>query len=310
MDGFRDRLNRGSSDRGSYDRYDRGSRRSSYGAPAPQPGVSVDEIAQIVEESNEKQLGVINDFFEDAKDDRFESEKQILSAIDDLIAAVNNKESQASDNTDYDSQAEGDSNTTEEILRLVTSNADLLAQFAEEQLPMLVRGSNATLSQIREKLEIQEELIRSISDDASRNAMMAQNTAQSGAASEEVMSAVSANQAVLNALRSEVAEVREEVIRTADRISAKADEDNTPLDDEDVLTKAKAEEWYKALDETIHGDCVKVYRNVQKLLEEQNSGVDAAVKKGVGGIKVLTILNTVLIVLNLAAVIAKILGFI
>ena len=310
MDGFRDRLNRGSSDRGSYDRYDRGSRRSSYGAPAPQPGVSVDEIAQIVEESNEKQLGVINDFFEDAKDDRFESEKQILSAIDDLIAAVNNKESQASDNTDYDSQAEGDSNTTEEILRLVTSNADLLAQFAEEQLPMLVRGSNATLSQIREKLEIQEELIRSISDDASRNAMMAQNSAQSGAASEEVMSAVSANQAVLNALRSEVAEVREEVIRTADRISAKADEDNTPLDDEDVLTKAKAEEWYKALDETIHGDCVKVYRNVQKLLEEQNSGVDAAVKKGVGGIKVLTILNTVLIVLNLAAVIAKILGFI
>ena len=310
MDGFRDRLNRGSSDRGSYDRYDRGSRRSSYGAPAPQPGVSVDEIAQIVEESNEKQLGVINDFFEDAKDDRFESEKQILSAIDDLIAAVNNKESQASDNTDYDSQAEGDSNTTEEILRLVTSNADLLAQFAEEQLPMLVRGSNATLSQIREKLEIQEELIRSISDDASRNAMMAQNSAQSGVASEEVMSAVSANQAVLNALRSEVAEVREEVIRTADRISAKADEDNTPLDDEDVLTKAKAEEWYKALDETIHGDCVKVYRNVQKLLEEQNSGVDAAVKKGVGGIKVLTILNTVLIVLNLAAVIAKILGFI
>lgn len=310
MDGFRDRLNRGSSDRGSYDRYDRGSRRSSYGAPAPQPGVSVDEIAQIVEESNEKQLGVINDFFEDAKDDRFESEKQILSAIDDLIAAVNNKESQASDNTDYDSQAEGDSNTTEEILRLVTSNADLLAQFAEEQLPMLVRGSNATLSQIREKLEIQEELIRSISDDVSRNAMMAQNSAQSGAASEEVMSAVSANQAVLNALRSEVAEVREEVIRTADRISAKADEDNTPLDDEDVLTKAKAEEWYKALDETIHGDCVKVYRNVQKLLEEQNSVVDAAVKKGVGGIKVLTILNTVLIVLNLAAVIAKILGFI
>lgn len=314
MDGFRDRLNRGASDRGSYDRYDRSSRRSSYGAAAPS-SVSSDEIAQIVDESNGKQLEVINDLFEDAKDDRFESEKQILAAIDDLIAAVNSKEEkeeiQEIPVVEADESEEEANAKTEEILSIVASNADLLAQFAEEQLPMLVRGNSSILNQIREALDEQDEIIRRLSEDVARNSQMA-DIPSSNSGNEEVLSATAANNALLNAIRSDVAGIQAEIRSTTDRLSAKADEENAPLDDEDVLTKTKAEEMYKNLDETIHSDCVKVYRNVQKLMEEKGVGADdsADLKKSIGGLKVLTIVNLLLLILNLVALLASVFGII
>ena len=311
MDGFRDRMGRGTSERSTYDRHERSARRSSYSAPAA--SVSIDEIAQLLDESNGKQLDVINDLFEDAKDDRLESENQILAAIDDLIATVNSKETAAAETAPVEEEsdtAEEENAVAEEILRTVNSNADLLAQFAEEQLPMLVRGNSSILNQIREALAEQEDSLRRISEEVARSSSAPQESYSSNSGNEEILSAASTNNALLNALRSDVASIQAEIRSQAERMSAKADEEGTPLDDEDVLTKAKAEEWYKSLDETIHADCVKVYRNVQKLMEEQNSGVDGAVKKSIGGLRVLAIINLLLLVLNLVAVLANVLGFI
>lgn len=315
MDGFRDRMNRGTSERGGYDRYERAPRRSSYAA-APQPGVSADEIAQLLDESNGKQLDVINDLFEDAKDDRFESEKQILNAIDDLIAVVNAKETVVDDVKDEELGVEEEKEDfsaenkalSEEILRVANSNADLLAQFAEEQLPMLIRGNSSILNQIREILAEQEDSIKRLSEDVIRDSQpQAPVTVSSN--NEEILQAASTNNALLNALRSEVAGIQAEMRSQADRMAANASDD-TPLDSEDVLTKAKAEEWYKSLDETIHADCVKVYRNVQKLMEEKGSGSDDEVKKSIGGLKVIVIINLLLLLLNLVATVASILGII
>ena len=98
MDGFRERMGRGSSDRfdrsDRFDdsRYDRGSRRSSYGSPmqgGPMGGpqgmsASIDEIAQIVDESNAKQLNVMGDMAEDTKDYIYSSEQKIKSSIEAL----------------------------------------------------------------------------------------------------------------------------------------------------------------------------------------------------------------------------------
>ena len=315
MDGFRDRMNRGASERGSYDRYDRGRGRSSFGGGSSS-GVSADEIAQLLDESNGKQLDVINELFEDAKDDRFESEKQIIAAIDDLISAVNSKESsddsQAVQPVDdiFEEKDDDSKAVREEILRIATSNADLLAQFAEEQLPMLVRGNSSILNQIRESLAEQEELIRKLSDDVSRNSYSAMESTSSSTGNEEILSAATTNNALLNALRSDVAGIQAEIRGQAERMSAKADEENAPLDDEDVLTKTKAEEMYKNLDETIHNDCVKVYRNVQKLMEEKGVGSDDTLSKSIGGLKGLAIINLILLLLNLVATVAKILGII
>lgn len=310
MDGFRDRLNRGTQERGTYDRYERTSRRGMY-SQGSQSGPSIDEIAQLVDESNGKQLEVINDLFEDAKDDRFESEKQILAAIDELIETVNREEVKEDDDSRYEVRNEDDGLYTElkasseEILRTVNANSDLLQQFAEEQLPMLIRGNSSILNQIREALSDQEDMIKKISDEIERTSEnnVGVNTSNGN---EEVLNVASTNNALLNALRSDVAGIQAEIRNTTDRLSKKADEENSPLDDEDVLTKSKAEDMYKKLDETIHNDCVKVYRNVQKLMEEQNAGADDSIKKSIGGLRLLSIINLILLLLNLLALLAKI----
>lgn len=309
MDGFRDRLNRGTQERGSYDRYERSSRRSMYSQGA-QGGPSIEEIAQLVDESNGKQLEVINDLFEDAKDDRFESEKQILAAIDELIETVNKEELKDVNSSSYEDDNSSSSYSelkasSEEILRTVNSNSDLLQQFAEEQLPMLIRGNSSILNQIREALSDQEDMIKKISDEVERTS---ENTvsANTSNGNEEVLNVASTNNALLNALRSDVAGIQAEIRNTTDRLSQKADEENAPLDDEDVLTKTKAEDMYKKLDETIHNDCVKVYRNVQKLMEEQNAGADDSVKKSIGGLRILSLINLLLLILNLLALLANI----
>lgn len=309
MDGFRDRLNRGTQERGSYDRYERSSRRSMY-SQGVQGGPSIDEIAQLVDESNGKQLEVINDLFEDAKDDRFESEKQILAAIDELIETVNKEELKDVNSSSYEDDNSSSSYSelkasSEEILRTVNSNSDLLQQFAEEQLPMLIRGNSSILNQIREALSDQEDMIKKISDEVERTS---ENTvsANTSNGNEEVLNVASTNNALLNALRSDVAGIQAEIRNTTDRLSQKADEENAPLDDEDVLTKTKAEDMYKKLDETIHNDCVKVYRNVQKLMEEQNAGADDSVKKSIGGLRILSLINLLLLILNLLALLANI----
>ena len=310
MDGFRDRLNRGTQERGTYDRYERTSRRGMY-SQGSQSGPSIDEIAQLVDESNGKQLEVINDLFEDAKDDRFESEKQILAAIDELIETVNREEAKEDDDSRYEVRNEDDGLYTElkasseEILRTVNSNSDLLQQFAEEQLPMLIRGNSSILNQIREALSDQEDMIKKISDEIERTSEnnVGVNTSNGN---EEVLNVASTNNALLNALRSDVAGIQAEIRNTTDRLSKKADVENSPLDEEDILTKTKAEDMYKKLDETIHNDCVKVYRNVQKLMEEQNAGADDSIKKSIGGLRLLSIINLILLLLNLLALLAKI----
>ena len=310
MDGFRDRLNRGTQERGTYDRYERTSRRGMY-SQGSQSGPSINEIAQLVDESNGKQLEVINDLFEDAKDDRFESEKQILAAIDELIETVNREEAKEDDDSRYEVRNEDDGLYTElkasseEILRTVNSNSDLLQQFAEEQLPMLIRGNSSILNQIREALSDQEDMIKKISDEIERTSEnnVGVNTSNGN---EEVLNVASTNNALLNALRSDVAGIQAEIRNTTDRLSKKADEENSPLDEEDILTKTKAEDMYKKLDETIHNDCVKVYRNVQKLMEEQNAGADDSIKKSIGGLRLLSIINLILLLLNLLALLAKI----
>jgi len=334
MDGFRDRMNRGGSERGSYDRYDRSARRStSYGAPAAS-SVSTEDIMQVVDDSNAKQLEVIGDFFEDAKDDRYESEKQILSALDDMMAAISEieksqaelkeevlaEETKAAEVAEtaplydpYETSAEDEAKDekADEILRAVNSNADLLAQFAEEQLPMLVRGNSSILNQIRETVDEQDEAIQRILEEvrisAANNAQAVPTEAPS-TSNAEVMDAAAANNALLNAIRSDIAGIQSEIRTTTDRISANADANNEPLDSEDTFTKREADELFKNIEESVHGECVKVYRNITKLLEEQKSTEPDALKKGLTSVKIFVLINILIGLLNLAVLFANIFG--
>ncbi|MDO4965628.1 MAG: hypothetical protein Q4E51_02880 [Lachnospiraceae bacterium] len=313
MDGFRDRMGRGSSDR--YDRYDesrydraeRGSRRSSYGASPV--GLSAEEVNQIIDDSNAKQLDVISDFFEDAKDDLFETEKQLMNAIDSLQDKLNAEEKEESAAV-ISSDAEETNETQEAILREVRENSDLLAQFAEEQLPMLVRGNSSMLSQINESLEEKGDLLREIlnatNNQSSQFSMPVMPATDSN--SEEVLQTVINNNTLLNSLRAEVAGIQGE-LRDVTAKQQMPEDDNGPLDVVPV-TKEEMNALYGEMEEHVHKECVKVYKNVQAALETQNATVAETVKAGGGGTKILLAFNLVLLILNLAVTIAHVLDFI
>ena len=308
MDGFRDRMGRGASDR--YDRYDdsrydrseRGSRRSSY-AGSPQ-GASSDEIANLIDDSNAKQLEVISDLFEDAKDDRFESEKQILRAIDELSASIESKSLDAA-MPNVEAVSEADNVINEEILRNVKENGDILQQLAEEQISMLIRGNSSIINQMNESIEDSKEILKEILTNT--NNAPAQSVSPIMAASdnsEEVLRTVVNNNTLLNALRSEVAGIQSGLMDNNN-----AEDNNGPLD-ANPITKEEMDVVKGDLEEHVHKECVKVYKNVQAALETQNANVEETVKRGTSGIKIIVIINLVLTLVNLLIAIASMLGYI
>ena len=311
MDGFRDRMGRGSSDR--YDRYDdsryerseRSGRRSSYAGSSS--GASSDEIANLVSESNAQQLEVIRDFFEDAKDDRFESEKQIIRAINDLSQTVE-KNAKESDMPAVAATAEADNVINEEILRSVKENGDLLQQFAEEQVAMLIRGNSSILNQLNESVLDNKDLLKEILTNTNNAPAVGAISPIMPASdnSEEILRTVVNNNTLLNTLRSEVAGIQGGLMN----VQAPNEPDtNAPLDGT-ALTKEELDMVSGELQEHVHKECVKVYKNVQAALEAQNASVGETVKGATGGIKAIVIINLVLTLLNVLIAVANMLDFI
>lgn len=344
MDGFRDRLGRGASDRGMREdrfdrsdrldrsdrfdegRFDRGSRRSSYGSQQmgsmSEPSVSVDEIARVIEDSNANQLNIISDMNEDTKDFIYSANQKVQESIEMALKSAGSS-SGDSEKLDaikktLDSVAESISNPApvqvvndqsqdngvqDEILRTVRDNSDLLTQFAEEQVSMLIRGNSSMLSQISESLEEKGELIRELiaksnSDAQQINPVM---PLPDTGANEEVLQTVVNNNTLLNALRAEVAGIQSEMRDSA--MKAQADAENGPLDATPV-TKEEIDLLYRDMEEHVHKECVKVYKNVQAALEAQNASVGESVKKGTGGLKFLIIFNLILTVVNILLAVA------
>lgn len=343
MDGFRDRLGRGASDRGMREdrfdrsdrldrsdrfdesRFDRGSRRSSYGSSQQmgsmsEPSVTADEIARIIDDSNANQLNIITDINEETKDFIYSANQKVQNSIDMILRSVDGT---SSDNDKLDaikktldsvaecvsnpvsSQVTNDQDNNEaqdEILRTVRDNSDLLTQFAEEQIPMLIRGNSSMLSQISESLEEKGELIRELlmkSNSESQQINPVMPLPDSGA-NEEVLQTVVNNNTLLNALRAEVAGLQSEMRDSAVRSQA---DDNGPLDATPV-TKEEIDLLYRDMEDHVHKECVKVYKNVQAALEAQNASVSDSVKKGTGGLKFLIIFNLILTVVNILLAVA------
>ena len=314
MDGFRDRMGRGSSDR--YDRYDesrydrpeRGGRRGSSSYAGSAGGASSDEIASLIDESNAKQLEVISDFFEDAKDDRFESEKQIIRALSDLSAVVEKSAKESSEMPAVAPTAAADSVINEEILKYVKENSDLLQQFAEEQIAMLIRGNSSVINQMNESIEYNKDLLKEILTNTN-NAPVASAVSPIMPVSdnsEEILRTVANNNTLLNTLRSEVAGIQSDLMDA--KTPAAAADSSSPLD-ANPITKEEMDIINGELQEHVHKECVKVYKNVQAALETQNANVEETVKKGTGGLKVFVILNLVLTLLNVLIAVANMLDF-
>ena len=146
MDSFRDRFNgrdRMGSDRGGRDRYDRQERdydRSDREYDRPERddmgdramrrgsqsygegGAGLDEIANVIEKSNSKQLEVFADCIDDVKDEVYASEKEIMKALDQIASGSSARSMRGQEAT----VARMDPAAKEEILRAVAGNTELL----------------------------------------------------------------------------------------------------------------------------------------------------------------------------------------
>lgn len=250
----RDRMGseRASRERYDYDRLDRPeraergemgermNRRSSYAAE----GIQIDDVANVVEESNAKQLEMFADCIEDVKDEVFASEKEIMKAIDRVAGSVNTVgRNQRSMEAPAPVQPAFDPAMKQEILNAIFGNTDLL-------------------NSIREMLEKKEE----------------------------------------------PAPVSEAPIEEAP-VEAEEEKPEEKQPEEDPIRKALAE-YFNNMEDHVHKENVKCYRNVQAALTEQGTQIVEQNKKSLGFLKAFAIVNLMLAVINITLLACFIFGII
>ena len=197
--------------------------------------VNIDQIKEVVTDSNSDQLDAIQDLFYDERVDREASGKELLRAVDNNQKLLNKNFRLLSDMKDDLDSDEGldfrelSEANKEEILKAVFSNGDLLRQVLE-------------------------------------------------------------NTDLLKTLKEELIDKRV--------VEEKEKEDNT-------FDKASAEKAFIDLEDHVHTENVKCYRNVQAAMEEMDEKSYGRLKKGLDTIKGLLITAVVLGAANLIFIICQ-----
>ena len=304
MDGFRERLSgrydrsgmRGSGydrmgeDRYEGERYERAPRRG-------QEGISTEAINEAVSEaiakSNREQLDVIADFFDEAKADRMESERAIIDALSHTKETTVVKEAPApvENVAPIAVVDEQNAETLARIERISGQNAEALNDSNE----MLVRN----VDMLRNSAEKIDEIRNAIGSLASSSqAMNSQNLSiDISAEKDEIITAVGDNRAILNM-------IRQDVLNGFSRNNEEEQEAPVvPLSAED------ADKYYKELEDHVHKECVKCYRNVQQALTEQNEQANAGVTKSVSSVRVMALVAMIFSIIGVLLQVLNIIGF-
>ncbi len=249
MDGFRERLSgrfersseRGGLDRSSADRYERSQRSTAAGSL---DGSGIKVVTEVIDKSNTKQLEIISDFFDEAKDERAAIGKELLQALDE--------------------------------------NTEILDKNAE-----MIRHHTELLNDIRVDLS---EQVRTPAQ-APVHVPSVDSTAK-----EEIMQAVLGNTTLLNMVRQEIAASREVLAE--------------PSAEEPSLNMEAIDTYFKNMEDHVHKENVKCYRNVQAVVTEQSAQTVEQTKKSLGTLKVFTIISIVLSIVNIGLLAAYIFGVI
>ncbi len=234
MDGFRERLSgrfersseRGSLDRSNADRYERSPRSAS----GSLDGSGVKLVTEVIDKSNTKQLEIISEFFDEAKDERVVIEKEVLQALDENASLLNE-------------------------IRIDLSEQMRVPAPAPVQAPSV-----------------------------------------DSTAKEEIMQAVLGNTALLNMVRQEIAASKEVPVELAAK---------EPSFDMEALGN-----YFKNMEDHVHKENVKCYRNVQAVVTEESAQATGQTKKNMGSIKILSIISIVLSIVNIGLLTAYIFGVI
>ena len=306
MDGFRDRLNsrydrsgiRGAGyDRMSDDRYesDRGDRYERSPRRGASDGINHeaigDAVSEAVNKSNREQLDVIADFFDEAKADRMESERAIIDAISHGLGEASPAPVSA-----HEAPIVVDEQNTEtlaRIERIVGQNAESLNESSEmlERNVDSLRSNSEILNEIRnsigELISSSEDMKREV---ASRAASPMQDlTVDFSSEKDEIIGAVGDNRAILNMIRQDV----------LNGFAKNEPEEDEAADKVVPLSQEAADNYYKELEEHVHKECVKCYRNVQSALTEQNGEANKGLEKSVSGMRIMVLITMLVSIINL-----------
>jgi len=302
MDGFRERMAgraERNSEYGSSDRYDRSSRRTASAYQQPE-GVKLEEIIGAIDQSNAKQLEIIADYFDDEKADRESSEKELIRAMDDLIRTVEDKTKRPANNVIETpvlrSNSNFDSSVKEELINAIKGNGALINTMRQEMHAAFEEQA------IRENQAYQQ---REAKDQAEREARARRDQLEREAR-EEREKAEREARATRDQLEREAREARER----AEKVAMEEVYEEAPQANSETLAELKAalDEVYKNLEDHVHKENVRCYRNVQAALTEQNTSISNTVKSNVAFVKIFSIITMVISLMNLVLIIARILG--
>ena len=325
MDGFRERLSgrydrsgmRGSGydrmqgeDRYESDRFERSPRR---GAEGVSPEAVSEAVNDVITRANREQLNVIADFFDEAKADRMESERAIIDALSKQPASPAASPAPAAPIAVVD---EANAETLSRIERIVGQNAESLNE-SSEMLSRNVdslRSNSEVLSEIRNAMgtllasseemknsssALRESVSRSLSEISGRAAApspLQDLTIDFSSEKDEIIGAVGDNRAILNMIRQDV------LNGFAKKESEEGEEKSAPLSADDAAN------YYRELEEHVHKECVKCYRNVQSALTEQAAEANGGIEKSVSGMRIMVLLSLIFSILGFGAGVAVLLG--
>ncbi len=334
MDGFRERLSgrydrsgmRGSGydrnpdDRYESDRYERAPRR---GAEVSQEAIN-EVVSDAITRANKEQLNIIADFFDEAKADRMESERAIIEALshnmNEAVASNRDKNepapAPAEPATPIAVVDEANAETLARIERIVGQNAESLNESSEmlERNVDSLRTSSEILGQIKSRIDelaassedlksssegLRESVrasFQEISARAAAPAPMQELTVDFTSEKDEIIGAVGDNRAILNMIRQDV------LNGFAKKESDDGEDKIVPLSAED------AGSYYKELEEHVHKECVKCYKNVQAALTEQSAEANKGLAGSISGMRIMVLISLLLGVISVALQVCNILG--
>ena len=308
MDGFRERLS------GRYDRsairgsgYDRAPSDDRYESDrferAPRRGASdglsheavTEAVTEAVGKSNREQLDVIADFFDEAKADRMESERAIIDALSHEIneiagkiqhsAPVAQAPAPAAPATPIAVVDEQNAETLARIERIVGQNAEALNESSEVLTRNVdsLRSNGEMLSEIRNTMSQIISSNEEIKNLSRAPQPMQDLTVDFSDEKNEIISAVGDNRAILNMIRQDV----------LNGFARKSEEDEAEEDRVIPLSADDAGRYYKELEEHVHKECVKCYRNVQSALTEQTQEANGGIEKSVSGLRIMVLMSLI-----------------
>ena len=309
MDGFRERLSgrydrsgmRGSGydrmqgeDRYESDRFERAPRRGAEGIS--QEAVS-EAVNDVITKANRDQLNVIADFFDEAKADRMESERAIIDALSKQPAQAAAPTTAPA--TPIAVVDEANAETLARIERIVGQNAESLNENSEILTRNVdnLRSNSEMLNEIRNAVgslpELRESVSRSLAEIGNRAAApipMQDLTVDFTSEKDEIIGAVGDNRAILNMIRQDVLNG-----------FAKKESDDESEEKIVPLSAEDAGNYYRELEEHVHKECVKCYRNVQSALTEQAAEANGGLEKSVSGMRIMVLLSLIFSILGFGA---------